>query len=42
MTSLLRKTLNLYKSRRATAPDAATRDFYDYQILSIDKIFSNK
>lgn len=40
MTSLLRKTLNLYKSRRATAPDAATRDFYDYQILSIDRVLN--
>lgn len=40
MTSLLRKTQNLYKSRRATAPDAATRDFYDYQILSIDRVLN--
>lgn len=42
MTSLLRKTLNLYKSRRATATDASTRDFYDYQILSIERVLSNK
>lgn len=37
MTGLLRKTRDLYKARRATAPDAATRDFYDYQILTIDR-----
>ncbi len=42
MTSLLRKTRNLYKSRRATATDAATRDFYDYQILAIDRTLNSK
>lgn len=42
MTSLLRKTLNLYKSRRAATTDAATRDFYDYQILSIGRTLEGK
>ncbi len=42
MTSLLRKTLNLYKSRRAATADAATRDFYDYQILAIERTLEGK
>lgn len=42
MTSLLRKTLALYKSRRATAADASTRDFYDYQILAIQRTLDGK
>lgn len=42
MTSLLCKTQNLYKSRRASATDAATRDFYDYQILSIGRTLEGK
>lgn len=42
MTSLLRKTKDLYKSRRASATDAATRDFYDYQILAIDRTLSGR
>lgn len=41
MTSLLKKTLNLYKTRRASTADAATRDFYDYQIISIERILNN-
>ena len=39
MTSLLRKTQTLYKNRRATTTDASTRDFYDYQILAIQRTF---
>jgi len=42
MTSLLRKTQTLYKSRRATTTDAATRDFYDYQILTIQRTLDGK
>lgn len=42
MTSLLRKTQNLYKSRRASATDASTRDFYDYQIIAIDRVLNAK
>lgn len=42
MTSLLRKTLNLYKTRRAATADAATRDFYDYQIIQINKTLNPK
>ncbi len=42
MTSLLRKTRDLYKSRRATATDASTRDFYDYQILAIERTLEGK
>lgn len=37
MMSMLKKTLNLYKTRRAAATDAATRDFYDYQILQMER-----
>jgi len=42
MTSLLRKTMSLYKTRRASASDAATRDFYDYQILAIERTLNGK
>lgn len=41
MTSLLRKTQTLYKNRRASA-DAQTRDFYDYQILAIERVLEGK
>lgn len=42
MTSLLRKTLALYKSRRASTTDASTRDFYDYQIIAIQRTLDGK
>lgn len=42
MTSLLRKTQNLYKSRRASTTDVSTRDFYDYQIIAIDRTLNAK
>ena len=42
MTSLLRKTRDLYKARRASATDASTRDFYDYQILAIEQTLAGK
>ncbi|MBD5280812.1 MAG: zinc-dependent metalloprotease [Bacteroides sp.] len=42
MTSLLRKTRDLYKARRATTADASTRDFYDYQILAIEQTLAGK
>ena len=42
MTSLLRKTQNLYKTRRASVADTATRDFYDYQILAIERTLNGK
>lgn len=41
MTGTLRKVLQLYKSRRASAT-GDTRDFYDYQILLMEKTLSNK
>lgn len=41
MTGCLRKVLQLYKNRRATAT-GDTRDFYDYQILLIEKVLSNQ
>lgn len=41
MTARLKEVLNLYKSKRATAPDGDTRDFYDYQILTISKVLKN-
>ena len=40
MTGRLRKVLNLYKSRRAAAT-GSTKDFYDYQILLIERTFAN-
>ncbi len=40
MTGRLRKVLNLYKSRRSSAT-GSTKDFYDYQILLIERIFAN-
>lgn len=42
MTAQLRRVLALYKSKRATAPDASTRDFYDYQIHVINQTLTNK
>lgn len=42
MTSLLKRTLALYKGKRATATDAATRDFYDYQIIKIQNVLDPK
>lgn len=41
MTSRLKDVMELYKSKRAVAPDRDTRDFYDYQILTIGKILKN-
>lgn len=38
MTSRLKKILSLYKT--AKAPDAATRDFYTYQIMTIERILN--
>ena len=40
MTGRLRKVLSLYKSRRAAAT-GSTKDFYDYQILLIERTFAN-
>lgn len=42
MTSLLNRTLNLYKAKRASAPDRATRDFYDYQIIAIQRTLQGR
>lgn len=42
MTSLLRKTFALYKARRASTADVSTRDFYDYQILAIQRTLDGK
>ena len=39
MASRLKSLLSLYRS--AKAPDAATRDFYDYQIRKIDRILNS-
>lgn len=41
MTGALKKILSLYKQKRATTADSATRDFYDYQIIHIEKLFNN-
>ena len=39
MTGRLREVLRLYKARRGAA-NGSTRDFYDYQILRIERIFA--
>ncbi|MCH5328058.1 MAG: zinc-dependent metalloprotease [Coprobacter sp.] len=39
MTGTLKRVLTLYKQHRASTSDAATRDFYDYQILTIESLF---
>lgn len=39
MTANIKKILALYKQKRATAPSAATREFYDYQIVKIENLF---
>ena len=41
MTVGLKKILSLYKQKRAATADSATRDFYDYQIIHIEKLFNN-
>ena len=40
MTGRLRKVLRLYKARRNQAT-GSTRDFYDYQIMLIERTFAN-
>ena len=40
MTGRLRQVLKLYKSRR-NAASGSTRDFYDYQILLMERLFAN-
>lgn len=40
MTGCLRKVLSLYKARRAAAT-GDTRDFYEYQILELERTLSN-
>lgn len=42
MTSLLRQTRDLYKSKRLSTSDRATRDFYDYQIIAINRTLEGK
>ena len=39
MAGSLKKISALYKQHRAATSDAATRDFYDYQIITIDNLF---
>lgn len=41
MTAQLKKVLALYKQKKATTADVATRNFYDYQILTIEKLFKD-
>lgn len=40
MTGRLHEVLRLYKARRGSAT-GSTRDFYDYQILLIERLFAN-
>ena len=42
MTSLLKQTRDLYKTKRLATSDRATRDFYDYQILAITRTLDGK
>lgn len=39
MTSQLKKISQLYKQKKYSAKQQKTKDFYDYQILQIDKLF---
>ena len=39
MTAQLKKVMTLYKTKRALTADPATRDFYDYQIIQISRLF---
>ena len=39
MTAQLKKISQLYKQKRFAAQDKFTQDFYDYQILKIEKLF---
>lgn len=41
MTGALKKILALYKQKRAATTDNATRNFYDYQIITIEKLFNH-
>lgn len=40
MMGKLKKILSLYKQKRAATVDVMTRDFYDYQIVRIEKLFN--
>lgn len=39
MSAQLKKISTLYKQKRALTTDVTSRNFYDYQILTIDKLF---
>jgi len=41
MTAQLKKILTLYKQRRLTTTDVTSRNFYDYQITTIEKLFKD-
>ena len=41
MVSQLKKVLELYKKKRKSSRDISTRNFYEYQILTLEKIFKN-
>jgi hypothetical protein len=40
MTAQLKKVLDIYKKKKSS-PDASTRNFYGYQILTLEKLFGN-
>ncbi len=39
MTQQLQKVLNLYKQRKATTTDSKSYSYYDFQIMTIEKLF---
>ncbi|NDW09669.1 zinc-dependent metalloprotease [Dysgonomonas sp. 520] len=41
MTSQLKNVLNLYKKKRSSVSDATTKNYYEYQILKLEKLFKD-
>lgn len=41
MTAQLRKVLLLYKQKRTTTTDTKSYNYYDFQIMAIEKVFNN-
>ncbi len=40
MTALLKQTQTMYKNKRLSTSDKDTRDFYDYQIIAIERVLN--
>ena len=41
MTGALKKVLALYKQKRAATADIYTLNLYEYQIITLEKLFNN-